>query len=305
MNIVQLLNDFNIPLHTEGYKYCRPGWVNVDCPFCTGNPGPHLGYDLSTNHFNCWRCGWHPTDKTISKLLNVNTEQAKEIIKQYGGKSYRTKEEKVINKKEFKLPSNTSELLWNHKHYLEKRKFDPDYLEQEWKLLGTGPIAMLDKLNYKHRIIIPIMWSDQIVSFDARDITDKAINKYQACPKQFEIISHKDILYGHEDCWKSSTGICVEGYMDVWRLGKHAFSTSGIEYSIKQVRLMATLFKRVIVCFDGQSATSEEKQAKIQANKLVADLKFRNIDAFAIKITGDPGEMTQCEANYLVKQLIK
>jgi hypothetical protein len=68
---------------------------------------------------------------------------------------------------------------------------------------------------------------------------------------------------------------------------------------------MATLFKRVIVCFDGQSATSEEKQAKIQANKLVADLKFRNIDAFAIKITGDPGEMTQCEANYLVKQLIK
>ena len=57
MNIIQLFEDYKIPYFTEGYKYCRPGWVNIDCPFCIGSPGPHLGYNLSGNYFNCWRCG--------------------------------------------------------------------------------------------------------------------------------------------------------------------------------------------------------------------------------------------------------
>ena len=42
----------------------------------------------------------------------------------------------------------------------------------------------------------------------------------------------------------------------------------------------------------------------IQADKLVAELKFRGVDAFRVDIEGDPGSMKQDDANYLIKQLI-
>lgn len=301
MNILQLYEDFNITHYTEGFKYCRPGWVNVDCPFCVAHtPGPHLGFELSTNHFNCWSCGWHPNDLTIAKLLHISINQAKETIKLYGGVAFKTKEAVIkIRVKAHRLPSNTMPLQRNHQQYLEGRNFDPDKLEREWGLLGTGPVSILDEINYKHRIIIPFIWQNQQVSFDSRDITGKHKAKYMACPKDRELMPHKHILYGKQECWKD-TGIGVEGPTDVWRFGTLSCAVSGIEYTPMQVRVIAKRFKRFAVCFDG-----DEIQARKQADKLVADLKFRGVDAWRVDIDGDPGDMEQSEADYLVKQLIK
>lgn len=298
MDIEQLYRDFNIPHETEGHKHCRPGWVNTICPFCTGNEGLHLGYDTNGNKFVCWRCGGKYAPKVISILANVTYAKAFELLNQYGAVSYKRKEpKKAIRAKIFKLPSNSTKLQLNHRTYLEKRTFDPDKLEKEWGLLGTGPLAKLDKLNYKHRIIIPFYWGSKMVSFDSRDITDKAKNKYMACAEAREHIGHKQILYGLQDKW-SGTGICVEGPSDVWRFGNKSFATSGIKYTSKQVRIMANTFKRVAVCYD------DDPQAIIQAEKLVSELKFRGVDAFRVAIIGDPGAMSQKEADYLVKQLI-
>jgi hypothetical protein len=303
MNIVQLFQDFNIPHYTEGYKWCRPGWVNIECPFCTGNPGPHMGFNLEQVHCFCWRCGWHPTIITISKLIHVNEFETEKIVKRYGHIISHTKQKNTAPKeKEFKFPSAVHELKQNHKQYLLNRNFDPDYLESEWNLLATGPISLLhvDKklINYKHRIIIPFIWNNNIVSFDSRDITGHATNKYQACPEQYEVITHKSILYGKQECWKS-TGIGVEGPTDVWRFGPLSCAVSGIQFTSAQVRLIAKTFKCFAVCFDGG-----ESQAKTQANKLVSELKFRGVDAFRVDIEGDPGDMQQSEADYLVKQII-
>jgi len=307
MNIIQLYQDFSINYLTEGHKHCRAGWVNTECPFCIGkgNPGYHLGYELESNHFVCWRCGWHPIIPTISKLINVNENQVKEIIKNYGGFVYTPHKEKPIKiqVKSLKLPSGSIPLGIKHKTYLESRGFDPDLLEKEWNLMATGPISILDNIDYKFRIIIPFIWDKKQVSFDSRDITGKHPNKYMACPLDLEVIPHKDILYGDQSAW-GKTGIGVEGPTDVWRFGKNAVATSGIKYTPKQVRLIAKTFKRFAVCFDGPSETSNEKQAAEQAETLVADLRFRRVDAFKVNIKGDPGGMSQSEADYLVKQLI-
>ena len=47
-----------------------------------------------------------------------------------------------------------------------------------------------------------------------------------------------------------------------------------------------------------------DPQAKLQATKIVAELRFRGVDAFRVDIKGDPGSMKQEDADYLVKQLI-
>lgn len=307
MDIEQLYRDFSIPYQTEGHKHCREGWVNTVCPFCTGHDGLHLGYDTNGNKFVCWRCGGHWKPKAIAALIRVTLPEAFNIIKQYDAVSYYTKKarKKAIRANIFKFPNNLIELQENHRRYLIKRNFDPDKLINEWDLMGTGVSAKLKisggkEINYKHRIIIPFTWNGRIVSFDSRDITNKHPNKYMACPDERETIGHKQILYGKQEKW-GETGICVEGPSDVWRLGFNAFATSGIKYTTKQVRIITKHFKRVAVMFDN------EIQALIQANNLVADLRFRGVDAFRIDLNegADPGSLSQKEANYLVKQIIK
>jgi DNA primase len=136
-----------------------------------------------------------------------------------------------------------------------------------------------------------------MISFDSRDITNKTKTKYIACPEEREIINHKHILFGKQEKW-GSTGICVEGTFDVFRLGFDAFATSGIKYTSKQLRLIAKTFKRVPIIFD------DDPQAIEQADKLAADLRFRGVDSFRVDIPGDPGGMSEQEAKYLVKSLL-
>ena len=300
MDILQLYQDYSISYQTEGHKHCRDGWANTECPFCTGNPGLHLGFNLQGNFYTCWRCGWHSIISTITKLLNIPEREARTIIKQYGLLIPKlTKEPQVkIRVKAHRLPSNAEPLQTSHRRYLTNRGFDPDLLERTWNLLGTGPFSKLDNIDYKHRIIIPFIWNGQQVSFDSRDITDKSSSKYMACPSDRELISHKEILYGKQSEWRK-TGILVEGPTDVWRMGTSSFAVSGIKYTSRQIREMASFFNRITICFD------DDPQATIQANKIVAELKFRGVDAFRVDIEGDPGSMKQEDADYLVKQLVK
>jgi len=299
MDLIQLYSDYSVDYKTEGHKHCHPGWVNTPCPHCTGNPGYHLGYNLQNNYYYCYRCGWHPIEPTIAKLLSINYKEVEKILKRYGILVPRvTKSDTQVTKVvEHRMPSGTGPLMKNHKLYLESRGFDSDLLERTWNLVGTGPVSLLDGLNYKLRIIAPVIWDSQAVSFISRDITGKSSYRYITCPKDRELILHKHILYGKQDEWRD-TAICVEGITDAWRFGTQAIATFGIQFTTQQVREMRNFFKRIMVVYD------DDPQAVVQASKLVSELKFRGVDAKRIDIVGDPGSMKQEDADYLLKQLI-
>lgn len=294
MNITQLYTDYNIQTAPPEHRHYRTGWVNVQCPFCTGNPGYHLGF--SNGHYYCWRCGFHPLYHTLAKLLHTNVDEAREIARQYGGVAVTREPVVKIRRRAHRLPTDTWPMTDRHKQYLAGRGFDPERLEREWMLLGTGPAARLDNIDFKHRILAPIIWKDEQVSFQCRDVTGKSRLKYLTCPRERELTQHKHILYGKYENW-IEIGMIVEGITDVWRLGPHAFATFGIEYTHEQVALIAKLFKIVAVIFD------PDPQAIKQANKLVSELQFRNVNAWRIGIGCDPADMKQDDANYLVKQL--
>jgi hypothetical protein len=298
MDVIRLYQDYGIDFVTEGHKHSRPGWVNCECPFCSGNPGYHLGWNLRDEYFFCWRCGWHPAVKTISILLQQPEPEAKRVMRLYGVNRSLIGGHTKIESHPFRLPVGSEPLYKYHKKYLERRGFNPDELIRKWKLQATGPVGKLDGVDYRFRIIIPFFWNGQMVSFDSRDTTEKQIAKYKACPMARETIPHKQILYGNQEQW-TPTGICVEGPTDVWRLGERAFAVSGIQYTHEQIRVISNTFKRVAIVFD------DEPQAQNQARKLVADLRFRNVDAWNVEIKGDPGSMKQKDADELVKNLMK
>jgi len=298
MDIEQLYQDFNIYYQTEGHKHCRPGWINTECPFCSGNPGLHLGAALGTTVFYCWRCGWKPPAKAIAKLCGVSEDRARELIREYGGRRTKPKqhEPKPLQKKPFKFPSGTGPLSDRHKEYLRQRGFDPDYLERQWGLMSTGPVSTLDKADYRHRILIPIYWNGRIASFQGRDVTGRSEIKYKACPKERERVHHQEIVYGLQSEWQG-TGAVVEGVTDVWRLGTSAIATFGIEYTRSQVRILKKNFERMAVIFD------DDPQAVRQADGLVAELRFRGVEAWRVTIKGDPADLSDDETNQLLKEV--
>lgn len=304
MDIERLYQDYNIDYLSEGNKHCTPGFINVHCPFCEGSKNYHLGYDLKGGYFTCWRCGWHPVVETIARLLGRTTKEAYKIIQEYGGKSRPVHKDRAdpiikIRTKAHRLPSGTGSLTEAHKRYLRNRGFIPEILIQKWALLGTGPMAMLDGLNYCHRIIIPIFWEGKQVSFQGRDITGKGEFKYLTCPQDREEIPSKTILYGQPKQFENwDTCIVVEGVFDAWRVGELAVATFGIKYKSEQLRLLSR-FKRVIVWFD------EEPQAQEQAKKLVSELRFRGVKASQIFHLGDPASTPQDEVNQIIQEVLR
>jgi hypothetical protein len=182
-----------------------------------------------------------------------------------------------------------------HQNYLRSRNFDPDYLEKEWNLKGTGPVG-----NYRFRVIAPIEFNHKIVSYQGRDVTNRQLEKYKACPKTDEAIHHKHILYGFDKARKKDSVVVVEGITDVWRLGPGAVCTFGIKYKTKQLSLLASYWNQVIVFFDND----ELKDAKRQAEQLAFSLSSLDV---CVKIAqgkrgSDPAKLTDTEAKEFMKE---
>ena len=278
------------------HKHTRQGWVNRPCPFCTGNPGLHLGFNEKSGYFVCYRCGGHPVAKVVRALLNVSWYTANKIVKQYGGDSdYKTKVQRENREKglEVKLPAGTKQMANMHTLYLRDRGFDPDQLYKTWGLLGTGSIG-----RYKYRIIAPVFFRGVLVSFQGRDITNKSSLKYKACPKHKERIHHKHVLYGFDLAGRDV--IVVEGITDAWRLGPGAVATFGIKYTWAQVQLLST-FRRVFVWFD-----ESDPEAVDKSQQLMLDLGSLGVESNAIwtGLGGDPGDKTPEEAKYIMQDLL-
>lgn len=299
MDIQRLLIDHNIPFATEG-QHSTEGWVNVHCPFCAGSREFHLGLNEDGRAAHCWRCGSHPIIDALSHILELPPSRVRSLLQEYRINITRKRVEPKVAIFPLKFPSPNSRLTSYYKRYLERRNFDPRELEAEWEIRQTGPVSTLDGIPYSHRILIPIRWNGEVVTFQARDITEKSPQKYLACPKRREKIHHKDILYGKQEAWRNPRGIIVvEGVTDVWRLGRYAAATFGIKFKMEQVLQLSKVNDRFFIIFD------EEPQAQKQAKELATKLKALGKQAYIQKIDGDPGEMKPEDAKHLVKELLR
>ena len=292
---IKFFNDFRIPIAQPGNKHYRHGWANITCPFCSGSPGEHMGFNLPKSYFSCYRCGWHPVELVLEAITGARKERVRQIIRTYG-KDYIAKiQTKTIHATSIEMPEGTAPMTERHKQYLTNRKFDPDYLEYEFGLLGTGHLG-----NYRFRIIAPITFKHEVVSFQGRDITDKQATKYKACESEKEVIPHKNILYGLDKVpGNMQSVIIVEGVTGVWRLGFGALATFGSEYTASQVRLLTQRFKRFFLLFDPDEA------GRRVADRLSVELLIMNkeVEIWEVPEGYDSGSLPQDYANSLITEI--
>ena len=295
--------EHGIPIADVQDKHYRSGWVQVECPFCSGNAGHHLGYSIHEDYFNCWRCGWKPPELVLSTLSGSDRAEAKKLLREYKTVVRQDSTASFVPIKRvgrLKFPLTVD---WTEKHsqYLKERKFKPNMLRRLWGLKATGHIGA-----YANRIIAPIRFKGQFVSFQGRDITGKHKLRYKACKKEKEVIDHKHTIYGMDHC--SDSIVVVEGITDVWRLGYGAGATYGIKYTPEQVLLLSQ-FERRYVLFD-----TEDPQARAQGLKLAEELstfpgyteyvELDNDCRWINKKEGrDPANLTQACANEIMEEL--
>lgn len=282
---------------TEGHKHTQVGWANVVCPFCTGNPGYHLGFHLESGAWKCWRCGNHGLYSVLSAFLGYDKKRIQEALDKFKGRpTAKTEDERKARGRShsLNLPSGTKDLTPEHRAYLRKRGYQVGKLVRNWDLKSTGPIG-----PYKHRIVAPITFQKKIVSYTCRDVTGKSGIKFKSCKLEEEVVYHKSILYGI-DMLPYRTGVIVEGPPDVWRLGPGAVATFGIEFTPEQVMCAAIHLDLAYIFYD------PEKQARTQAEKLALALSALGVEVEILNAPDghpDPGDMPQDEADDLMLDL--
>ena len=285
-------NDNALETAPMGHKHTRDGWIQVECPFCTGNPGYHLGFNESTGFFNCWRCGWHPNLEVIKFFSGVGWEKAKEILQEYETGIGPSIEHTREIAKALSLPMGTTRLKRRHRRYLRSRGFDDRKIEEDWELWATGPIG-----PYKHRIIAPIYFNRYLVSYQGRDFTNKASLRYKACRLKDEVIHHQQILYGIDHAIHHKA-ILVEGITDAWRLGHGAVACFGIDMTKNQFLLLMERFTEVFIMFD------DDPQAIQKAKDIAGNLSMVGVSTEVCIIEGDPGGLSQTKADRYKVQLL-
>jgi DNA primase len=191
-----------------------------------------------------------------------------------------------------KLPNHTSPLNNQARRYIEKRDLDVEEMVSLYNLQSTNFLG-----TYNFRIIIPIYFKNQLVSYTSRDYTGKAALRYFSCKAEDEIMNHKDLLYGY-DLVPSDHVIACEGPFDKFKLGVNAVATFGTGFKTAQIGLLAT-FKKIMLLYDAEE--DARRKCDILGNQL-AGLGCE-VDCIYLK-EGDPGSLKRDEARQLVKEIM-
>lgn len=254
MTLTDIFDQYGISAAPAGHEHSRPGWINVDCPFCDLQGHYRMGFAVSYPVANCWACGRHRLIDTLMELTKEPFHVVKQLLDELDvdiSVPVKAVRDKLV------LPKGLGPLKKAHVKYLEGRGFKTKKLVKLWEIQGIGAAA-----NLQWRIFIPIFHKNQMASWTTRSISNKGVRYITARPDQ-EVISAKDLLYGEQYCRHS---VAVhEGATDVWRVGPGSVATMGTAYSRMQLARVARYPLR-IVCFDNEPAAQE--RARQMADEL-------------------------------------
>ena len=291
LDLAGLLDDNRIEYSDSG-----TGWLQMQCPLCEDHK-QHLGW--SGTVFNCLRCGKHGRIEVLSALLGLSPSKTAYTLSKYEGRvkglpnRFNPVGRDLHAVLTVKLPYGTAKMAERHRNYLKTRRFDPDRLERDWALQGTGSVG-----SFAHRIILPVFQDGKLVCFQGRDITDKAASKYKSCPDDKAVLPIKSCLYGLDRVTGDSV-VVTEGPTKVWRLGAGSVATFGATVSDQQVKIL-TRFRRTFILFDEDEAGQEG------ADRLSRRLAVLGSHCCVVTAgVRDVAELSDGDAGELMRGLIK
>lgn len=296
IDIIGLLEKLEIGFWTEG-KNCTRGWVNVCCPFCSDTTN-HLGINLNTGAFHCWKCN---EPGGLAKLLKKYGK-----IGQISGADWQ-----AISSYSPRGDVPATDKFHGKKCQFDKRMLPifpiPKFLEGIAATRGllTSTLArhaagytMELPSDFRYRLVFPNTIERHLVSYIGMDITGLSSQKYKNCSNEEAEVPVKSCLYGYDDAPENSILVLVEGLFDKIRLGNHALAMFGTGWTMDQIILLRKKSPRkVFILFDSDNA------GRVASKKLASAIWFCPCEILELENYKDPGEMPQEEADKLMSIL--
>lgn len=286
----RVLREHRVPYVTSGPNVKR-GEVGLRCPFCgSADPSHHMGINLETGWWSCWRNRAQHSGKSplrlLMKLLSVPYGQAREIAGL--GADYIDPEgfdaiaARFLSKGEDARPGTVRRRVLDM-----DRSFIPitrhprtarflSYLRDERGFSGASDAGedaeVLCELynlhactsgDWTNRLILPYYQDGELVTWTGRAITQTS-RRYKDLDIEESILPPKQTLYNHDALYdKGRALVLVEGPLDVLKLdfygrpwGARAVGLSTNSITEAQAYLMqsaAAHFDRTLVMMDNAS----------------------------------------------------
>jgi len=231
--------------------------------------------------------------KLIMFLENISYYQAQTLLEKYPANPIYSGQQ-VTNTRDFSksisLEGYNITAPELHDFYLKNRNFDTKKIQRLFQIrfcYQTG--------KFPYRIVIPIIIDETIVNLTARDVTGKQSPKYKNLSNEEALVPMKDCLYNIDSVGDKI--IIVEGPTDVWRIGEGSVATMGVEYTSKQISLIASKeIKEAFILYDSDATKKAEKLANT-LSIFVPKVEIINLES------GDPADMKEEEVIQLRKEL--
>lgn len=332
-DILSFLELHNVEYRTSG-KNCAKGHVVMSCPMCEeeGDPDPsmHMGIELRTGHWGCWRSSHHRGKRLaglLPKLTGISFKEAKELLgdaeesldkDEFEGlaawlKGLSSGDDTPEPPKKIDMPSifrpiTDSRFSQPYRTYLIKkrgfRKRDLDELIETYDLryCASGK-------SWAKRLIIPIYRDGKLGSYTGRSIDPREELRYNSLSKDQSPVNIKETIYDYDGLSKTKGRILfiVEGPLDMLKLDffarKHncratcLFSKTATPEQIADLYNVHRNFNRVILLLDaGEVRSSADLMAELSL--------IPNIESMELPFDGveDPADLYPVEIDELCNE---
>lgn len=333
----RVLAEHRVPFITAGPNVKR-GEINIRCPFCgSADPSQHMGINLETGWWSCWRNRAQHSGKSplrlLMRLLNVPYAQAREIaglsndyVDPEGfdavaarlmgrGKDARpgTVERRALQLDDKFEPVTGKMRTRRYWNYLfadrgfngsSKAGEDVDVLCELYQLHAG------DGWQWRDRLILPYIQDGQLVTWTGRAITPSKY-RYLDLSVDESILPAKETLYNHDALLAHGKAlVLLEGPFDAlkvdfygrpWGVRAVALSTNSV--SDEQAFLLQAAsghFDRTLVMMDNASVLGI-----VDSMRLKQELRFMPNLAIVPVPAGrkDAGELTPEQATNWARAL--
>ena len=270
-----LVKDFNIPSR----RGSGGDNIEIHCPYCgASDRSKHLGLHCTSTRYGCWKgkgahSGRNPS-KLLQVLLNISPEEALTVAMNYfeisdydwtieSGRNCLLKSIQIpdvpVGFKSFTTTSESYDALSKVEKntqavfgaYLVDRGFPLRFVVDRFNLKYAV------EGDYMGRVIIPICWNKNMLSWTGRAITDNLVPRYKAC--NTSAYAPDMFLLDSDNLTGGKALLVCEGAFDAMKVtsclinGVHGTSLFGKSISAQQINLLmawAEIYETIYICLD-------------------------------------------------------
>lgn len=323
IDVRKLLDDHGVHYVESGSNVAK-GNINIKCPWCgVEDKSEHLGINLRTSAWGCWRSASHrgrKLSRLLVKLLGVSPQEARRLagegrhIAVQRGDYDRAlldlssspvdstdaphSRHAVLDPYMHRLTGRTRSQRRAVKYLVRDRGFPREDIR---RLCKRYDLHFAIRGDYANRIVIPVYEDGKLMTYLGRSIYNSAGLRYRALEKEKSVKQVKDCLYNFDNANRRGAILyLVEGAIDVWKVDFYNYS-AGVRAiglfnmnlepaQLEQLIRLRDLYQSFVILLDsGQVAESFVLESQLSA--LLPGLTVQHLH-----IAGDPGELTPRQA---------